>query len=44
MQNKIIKKSPGRIALKTLVIAFLIGLTFIMITPFLWLLSSSFKL
>ncbi len=44
MQNKIIKKSPGRIALKTLVIALLIGLTFIMITPFLWLLSSSFKL
>jgi len=44
MQNKIIKKSPGRIALKTLVIALLIGLTFIMITPFLWMLSSSFKL
>lgn len=44
MQNKIYKKSPGRIALKTLVIALLIGLTFIMITPFLWLLSSSFKL
>ncbi len=44
MQNKIIKKSPGRIALKTLVIALLIGLTFIMIIPFLWMLSSSFKL
>lgn len=44
MQNTINQKKPAHIALKTLVIIFLIGLTFIMIIPFLWMLSSSFKL
>ena len=44
MQSNIARNKPGKIALRVLVTALLLGLTLMMIIPFLWMLSSSFKL